>query len=601
MLVRAQDVESVCRKLETYKHLSFDVESTGLNPYDQDELFSIIVGCEDGEYYFNFNTTRDIPDDYKLSSGVFRALQELFNDEAKILFAHNAKFDMAFLEKEGIQIKGTIHCTQSQARLIYNDHLSYSLAACAERIGLKKDDRVDQYIKEHKLFTVTAIEGKKIKETRMHYDQVPWELITEYGCKDAEITYKLGMRQIREIERISNGSQSTLPSLRSLSDHEKRLTKTVSRMERVGIRIDTGYCLRAAYYESSRAEQAKTLLSANTGLEFKNSGKYFSSIFRSDKDRWEYTEKGNPSFDSSVIKKFKNPLAKEVLTYRDAKAKADFYYGFLYHADEKGIIHPNFNPAGTVTGRFSSSEPNFQNLTKAEDEELEEEFVVRRAVIPHPGDILLMVDYDQQEYRLMLDYAGETSLIDKVLGGLDVHEATASMMGVNRDFAKTINFGLLYGQGSQKLSESLAVGLEEAKRLKRLYFSRLPRVEDWINQVTHTAKIRRYVRDWAGRIMHIPDPNFAYTAPNKVIQGGCADVTKIAMNRIDEYLCKERAKMIMTVHDELVISCPMQDAIKVSKRIKEIMESVYPYRKLPLTVSCDWSDRSLADKRKDSL
>ena len=228
---------------------------------------------------------------------------------------------------------------------------------------------------------------------------------------------------------------------------ERKLTKVVFEMERRGVLVDVPYCQKAQAYENDRAEKALQAFKGSVGREFSASPLLFKEIFASEKEKWVYgepTKTGqiNPSFDSDVLATFDNPAAREILDYRDAKSKSDFYAGFLYHADANGILHPHFNPDGTRTGRFSSSDPNLQNLTDEEGLE-EQEFIVRRAIVPRPGHVFLMLDYQAVEYRMMLDYAQEMELIEKVKEGLDVHEATASLVGVTRKAAKNAQFLML--------------------------------------------------------------------------------------------------------------------------------------------------------------
>ena len=196
----------------------------------------------------------------------------------------------------------------------------------------------------------------------------------------------------------------------------------------------------------------------------------------------------------------------------------------------------------------------------------------------------------------MLDLAGENSVIDLILGGLDVHEATAKMMGVPRKQAKTINFMLLYGGGAAKLAGELGIDVEEAKRLKALYFDRLPMVSKWIRNTISKAKIRKYATSWYGRLYTI-DPKFAYKAPNYEIQGGSSDIVKLAMVEIDKLLTKSKAetKMALQVHDELIFLMPPNE-LDLAPQITKIMETAYPPRRLPLTVGAAYSWTNWSEK-----
>lgn len=653
-VVGRSSFEEVLKTLLAYPVLSADCESTGLRVHHDDRLFSIIIGHEESAYYFNFQAYPGMEADDVLMSHHLDQLKPLFSDPKKLWFYHNAKFDLALLAKEGLEVTGTIHCTLANARVENNDYRDYSLAACLERIGLAKDDAVEKYIEEHKLYEICKFPGKSKKEKVKFYSRVPFDIIFPYGCKDATGTFALGRYQEESIRTQCRDLQpGRLFNLSNVFQNERRLTKTVFRMERVGVRIDKEYTLRAARFEADRAIKAGEAYQKATGRNYKASSKDFQIIFEGEKEKWVNTEKGNPSFESEVLRKFNHPAAKMVLELRDAKSKADFYNGFLYHADGQGNIHPNYHPHGAAHGRFSSSHPNFQNLTSetlstcrlckkayesrvtvchcgASDFE-SPEFLTRRAIIPRPGFTFIMPDYDQMEYRLMFDVAtflvmehmkflhgdladkiGElnyginqegSQIIREIKGGKDPHQATADLVSqrgtsLTRSRAKNGNFALLYGSGDKRLAETIGGSLEDAKVLRSSIFSIAPELPFLLSAVTSQAEKLKYVSNWFGRMCQFPSRSTSYRAPNYLFAGGCADVVKIAMNRIDDYLQNKTTYMVMNVHDELVFEVPENELSQVPKEIKDIMEGVYPYYYLPLTCGMEWSDISLADKVK---
>lgn len=625
MLVGREEFDSVLEVLNQHTKLSADTETTGLRPYHGDRLFSIIIAIRMGEeiqsFYFNFLPYDGMSADSILLPSHLEKLKILFGDPTKFWYFHNAKYDMRMLAQEGIFIAGTVHCTQVGALLEFNEHRSYSLQACAERIGEKKDDAVENYIKEHKLTSHPTrwinVDGKPNRRQKpdKHFDRVPAPIIIPYGEQDGIVGYRVGERQEAALEKLADETPPKLPSVRTVLQNERRLLHTVFRMEHRGVRIDRDYCVRAASYEFDRAQKAREAFKRESGREFKNnSSLLYKEIFASEKDKWgwnEPTQTGqvNPCFESDVLKKFENPAARAILQYRDAKSKHDFYSGFLYHADRDGIVHPNFNQDGAGHGRFSSSDPNFQNLTSEEDkEELAQEFVVRRAIIPREGFVFFMPDYDQMEYRMMFDVAcdllgSESEIVTRIKQGFDPHQATAdtvTAMGtpLNRKRAKNGNFAYLYGSGYDTLAATIGGTRDEAIALKRAMKKAAPEVDYFVKQITAVAKMRGFIFNWCGRRCHFPDPNYAYRAPNYYISGGCADVVKIVMNRVDEYLLSMRSKMIMTVHDELPTEVHESEAHIVPRQMVGIMESVYPAKYLPLTVGAEWSEKSLADKRK---
>jgi DNA polymerase-1 len=581
--------------------IALDTETTGLRPYHGDRLFSIILADDNQAYYLNFQAYPGLDTQSVLTDQHLRQMGALWARPDATWFLHNAKFDLHILWQEGIELAGSVHCTQAIARVEYNDHMSYSLDACAERIGFRKDDAVEKYIQEHKLIEKRAAANQDY--THKFFDRVPFEIIVPYGLRDAQITRRLAHSQEEACERISRETPEGLPSLRNIVENEKRLTHTIFRMERTGLRVDLGYCVRASRFEAERAEAAAQEFKRLTGRDFKVSPKLFAEVFQSDRERWGTTEKGNPSFDSDSLASFENPAAKAILEYRDAKSKSDFYRGFLYHADRSGDVHPSFNPHGTATGRFSSADPNFQNLTSSEGEE-DQEFIVRRAIIPRPGFVLFSIDYSSMEYRMAFDYACSmagrlTELARQVLEGKDPHQATADLVTalgtpLTRKRAKNGNFALLYGSGDRTLASTIGGSVAEARALRASIFTVAPEIKALIDSVMRTSEVRGFIRNWAGRRLYCKDPRFSYKMLNWLIQGGTADVNKFALNKLDEFLMGRKTRMIATIHDEAVFEVS-QDELGLVPELKRIMEYIYPAKYLPLLCSVDWSERSLGD------
>jgi len=598
MIVTAENFEHVLADLWLCKCVSVDTEGTGLRPYHGDEPFSIILegsGCLNA-YYFNF---RDYGNGEPcLGEAHIEALREFFKQEKTWVF-HNAKYDMAMLkEKFDIEFGGRIHCTMVTERVI-NDQINvgdFSLDSTARRYGYEKSKAVENYIRDNGLTTTVAVPGKKTREERPHFEKVTFEIIVPYGCKDASITGAIFKRQRERLVELDRRSVSGQPSVLHVYENESRLVRTVYEIERRGVRIDRSYCHSAIEAEEKEMKEAESFWRSETGMAFKTSGKVYQQVFASEKHKWKYTAKKNPSFTAEILETFDSPLAKAVCAYNTAKANINYYLGFLYHADSNDIIHANLNQHAARTGRFSSSHPNLQNMKKDDESSLGNAFIVRRAIVPRKeGNFLGMIDYDQVEYRMMLDYAGAMGLIKKILEeGLDVHQATAVSAGLKRSQAKGVNFGILYGMGDQALADSLKSPLAYAKEVKQKIFNAAPEVERFIQRVKDRALHRGYIWNWLGRINRY-NRDTVFKAPNGLIQGGAADVIKIAMNKCETFLKYHETKLILCIHDELVFEGPREE-LPVLLELKKIMEGVYPHTHLPLTAGVDVSFRSLADK-----
>jgi DNA polymerase-1 len=599
MIVKKENFRSVIKLLSEPAVRAADTETTGLKWYDKDHLFSIIVANDATSFYFNFNERPDhlgnrAPDDSILPREWLKEFLPVFDNKKSLWFMHNAKFDLAMLAKDGLHVTGSVHCTEAVARLLNNKFQKYNLASCVERMAeelkipnIAKDDAVMDYIKKHKLSTQVKVEGKEKPIEELHFDLVPFEIIAPYGETDGGITQKLGRYQVQKVETRS-------PEFKALVENERRLTKTALKMAQVGVPYDEAKVRSAMANEIARITQAENEYKAHTGKDFVDSGVQFAEFFESQGIEYKRTDKDNPRFDEYALDTMPtHPVVDLIKAHRSANKKVSTYYSSFLYYGANGRIHADMRQAGTTTGRVSYREPNMQNVPKPDEDDAAntDSVEVRGCFVPPPGQCLFMPDYDQMEYRMMLDAAEQKDVIKKILEeGLDVHDATAQLMGVKRKAAKTLNFLLLYGGGNQKLANALGIPLSEAADLKKLYFAKLPFVQRWINRTISGARINGYIKNWAGRICYV-DKDFAYKAPNYFIQGGCADVMKFAMNQIDELISNKDTKMSLQIHDELMFFMPPNE-FELAPKIVQIMESVYKCKHLPLTAGAahSWSN-----------
>jgi len=577
--------------------IALDTETTGLEPYKGNKLFSIILSTEEDDFYFNFNTELDntgqpIPYEYMLPPSWLDRFKPLFENSTYTWFIHNAKFDLHFLAKEGLYLAGTVYCTQTLARLVNNRQPSYSLANLGKHIGHDKDDAVEAYISKHKLYTDVDV-GKKKPKRLKHFEKVPFKIISEYGLTDGRVCYELGTYCLDRLAKINMQQLNEgLPLVNNVLNIESNLSKALFKSEKRGILIDKEYCQAALAYELDIYNEACAKFEAYTGLEYQDSRTVLKKAFEKAGLPYGTTPKGNPSFKDELLPD--NEIGNLIKQARAAYKRANTYFkNFLELADDSGAIHCSFLQAGTVTGRMSCINPNLQNVPKRGEDDAA--YPVRKAFVPRPGYFFIMVDFDQMEYRLLLDIAGEEEVIRQInLDGLDVHTATANAMGTNRTAAKTLNFLLLYGGGAQKLADALGITLNEATKLKSSYFRNLKKVKGLTKALTDVAKRRGYIVNWAGRRLML-DEEAPYRMPNHYIQGGCGDVCKLAMVEIDKLLDDYDSTMLLQVHDELIIEVKYGEE-EVIPKIKDIMQTVYPHTSLPLTAGVDYSKNNWFDK-----
>ena len=549
-----------------------DCETTGLE--ESDRPFCVTISGKDFDIY-----TEDRHEAANIINGL-----------SKVFFT-NTKFDARMLSHWGIDcFKAETYDTVFMGRIIRNDYLKYSLADQAKRIGLAKSTEVDAEVKKHKLYeTRRNFFGEEYKTPR--YDRVDREILKRYALLDSELTYKLGMNYL---ERMDTRDKQVMLM-------ESSLTPVCYGMERRGLQLNVDYTITAYHYEKQLLESKLDIINSMLGCEFTDSAK---AIQKHLSYQLPLTDANNPSLTDDVIDYILSAggttprdstilgLVREIRWFK--KRINTYYESYLNRKDASGIIHPTMWQAGTRTGRFSYSDPNLQNMPKEEDSE--EPFVVRGCFKPRDGYSFISLDYSQMEYRMLADYANEKDVIRRVMEGADFHQVTADMFGVSRKQAKTINFACLYGAGVDKLSTMLGTTKHEASRLRDRYFMALPNVERLIDDVISTGRSRGFVQNWYGRKMYA-QKEFCYALPNHLIQGGGADVVKLAMIEVEKELRGSDIHMVLQVHDQLVFEYPTgMDNTKL-KRVKEIMENTYvPRNGMKLTVDISESTTSLAER-----
>lgn len=641
MIVTNETAFEALRQIRDAECLGVDTETTGLRPYINANLFSIIISTENENFYWNF---QNYPDEgiEALDAKWFPKIAEALEDNLKSYFLQNAKFDMAFLHKHKIYITGPIYDLKFLDRVHNNQHKSYSLDEISKRWGSEKLDIVKKYVEEHKLKEVVKYPELNKEEELHHYELVPFKIMAPYGEQDGGATLEIGQKILIDLIKEDDLCKDSRPRQMQVVKNESRLVHTLFDMERIGIKMDRDYCWTAVKKFQGLINEAEVKFKAQTGLDFVKGTTVFEEVFASERDKWILTEKKNWKWDKKVLSTFTNPAAQFAAEYAEAKKQLEYFQNFLWFADEHDIIHPGFDQAGTVTGRLSAHSPNMQNMTnpdKYEEESESSDFPVRAALVPRDGFFFAMLDYKQIEYRVFLDIARASSLIDLVLSGLDVHEATTRIAPVTRKQAKTVNFLTLYGGGAAKLAgmlfpttctpqqlqslymakvlnwrvtpehlkdcaemteekqnENIAF-IRQAMAIQKSIFDAAPEIKNTTKAIQKSAESRGYIFNWLGRRYQFSDKTTCYRAPNHLIQGNCADILKVAMNQVHDYLLGKQSRMILTIHDELVIEVKFGEEFVIDE-IKKIMESVYPYKRLPLAVDVEYSLKNLADKQE---
>ena len=515
---------------------------------------------------------------------VLKWLQDVLNTPSDKIF-HNAMYDVCWLRSIGLRIQGRIIDTMIASALVDENQMRYDLNNCARRYtGQGKDEAA--------LYTAAKEWGVDAK-AEMY--KLPAIYVGAYAEKDAEITLALWQELKKEIDH---------QDIWDIWELETELFPCLVDMRFLGVRVNEE---QAAIEKKTLMEQEQNLLTKvknETGIEVQIwAARSISQVFDKLKLPYDRTLKTKaPSFTKNFLFNHPHPLVKQIARAREInKAHTTFIDTILKHTF-KGRIFAEINQlrgdnGGTVTGRFSYSNPNLQQVP-ARNKDLGPR--IRSLFIPEEGCQWGVFDYNQQEPRLVVHYATLQNLsgIDEVLeaykkGEADFHSIVSEMADIPRTQAKTINLGLFYGMGKNKLQAELGVNKERADELFKQYHNRVPFVKQLMNAVMQRAQFSGKIRTLLGRLcrFHLWEPNqfgihkalpheaalaehgpgirraYTYKALNKLIQGSAADMTKKAM--ID--LHKKGIIPHIQIHDELDISIHDQNQ---ANKIREIMENV---------------------------
>jgi len=618
VLVLKSKIDDVLEDLKTYDTLSVDTETTGLKPYLGDRMFSLIIGTGKYAYYFNFIRYPEMPLEQVCTERELRKLRKFFEDGTKRWILQNAKFDMHHMWQFGIELAGEVWDTMIMHRLVNNLAWKFSLDELCKYydVDTQKMDVVKEFIKEHKLYE----DGDSSKP---QYHKVPIELMQPYAEADVMATFQVYEKQKKQLselykdqvelfrEKTRKPDAVPTSNIGNVIKMEMEMTQCLFDVERTGLLVDEEWVGNARSLVDRHSDKLREEFKEICGEEFVNSWQSIHEAFEKvGVDLPETatvsakTGNTNRKFDTSaqILGDIDHKLARLVLGIRDAEKNSRTYFGsYLRFADPEGRIHADFKSGGTRTGRMSCADPNLQNIKKLDEGEADDSaFPVRKSFIPSEGFCFFMPDYDQMEYRIMIDYAGEHQIIQKVLDGMDVHQATADQMGVDRKAAKTINFGQIYGQGIDRLAKMLGRHPEEVKRLREEYHRQLPMVKKFVWGVRSRAEKFKQIRNWLGRVYYHDGKNTkSYQLVNHLIQGSAADAMKVGMIDCWKFLSKGeyKSRLVSTIHDELVFEIH-ESELDICPKLVSIMEKAYPHDFVPLTVGPQFSWYSLHDKEE---
>ncbi len=563
-------VNDLLQLLAGQPEICFDTETTGIDANDA-ELVGLSFSTRPGEGYYI-----PCPPEREKTLHLLNLLNPLFKDPAITWIGQNIKYDLLMLKWYGFELKGKLFDTMLAHYVIEPDGKRNMDALSAKYLGYEPV-HIDELI------------GKKGQKQGNMRDVEP-EKIKNYAAEDADITLQLKnvfVKQIRdkEVERV-------------FYEVENPLVKVLTDMEFEGIRIDEGFLKEYSKELEREAKTAEESVYIQAGVRFnlaspKQLGEVLFDKMKID-PKAKKTKTGQYATGEDVLLKLagQNKIVDDILTFREYTKLRSTYVDALPLMINKrtGRVHTSYAQAVAVTGRLSSNNPNLQNIPVRTERGRE----IRKAFIPRDKDhVLVSADYSQIELRIVAAISGDANMCGAFRTGKDIHTATAAKVfnveekEVTKEMrykAKSVNFGIIYGQGAFGLAENLGIPRAEAKEIIDNYKKQFPNIQKYMDDTINFAKEYGYVQTLMGRKRWLKDINSANftvrgfaerNAINSPIQGTAADMIKLAMIRVHEEFGKYgfRSKMLLQVHDELVFDAYREEVETIKPIILNCMQT----------------------------
>jgi len=573
-------------RIEAADLVAFDTETTSLDPMAA-ELVGLSLSVAPWEACYVPVAHRYAGAPAQLArEHVLERLRSWLEDPARAKVGQNLKYDTHVLENHGVRLAGIAHDTLLESYVL-EAHRNHDMDSLAERhLG-------------RRTIAYHQVAGKGASQ--IGFEQVPIEQAARYAAEDADVTMHLHRTLYPRI-----AAHEALE--RIYREIEIPVSVVLQRMERNGVLIDAAALVRQSDELGRKMLDFERRAVEAAGQPFNlNSPKQLGEILfgRLGLPVVRKTASGAPSTDEEVLAKLAEdyPLPRIVLEWRAlAKLKSTYTDKLPKMVDPRsGRVHTSYSQAVAVTGRLASSDPNLQNIPVRTPEGRR----IREAFVAPPGSSIVSADYSQIELRIMAHISGDESLLRAFEQGLDVHRATASeIFGIapadvsaeQRRYAKVINFGLIYGMSAYGLAANLGIERDAAKNYIERYFARYPGVARYMDETRALARSQGYVETVFGRrlwLSEINSPNgprrsaAERAAINAPMQGTAADLIKMAMIAVQRWLDERpmASKLIMQVHDELVLEVPQAELDEVRSELPRLMTGVASLS-VPLEVEC---------------
>ena len=582
-------LEALVAELNTAAIISFDTETTSTDEI-QAELVGISLAIKDGTGYY-------IPIGHKRGQNLpvekaILALRGPMTDSKIGKVAHNAKYDYIMLARYGLAVSPLTFDTMIA---------EFVVDPGSRHLGLKD---LSEIRLGEEMTHIEDLIGKGKNQVSMA--EVDIQAAAAYAAADAETTLRLMPLLRKELERVGG--------MKLMDEIEMPLITVLADMEMSGILLDLPFFASMSEELQGRLNEIAVQVYQSVGQEFNlNSTQQLSDVLFNrlrlePPDRGKKTTSGHYSTSAAVLETLrgKHEVVDWILEHRELSKLKSTYLDALPLAinPATGRVHTSYSQAGAVTGRLSSSNPNLQNIPIRTAEGRR----VRNGFIAGPGNVLLSVDYSQIELRIVAHMAEDEGMLTAFRQGQDIHATTAgAIYGVPLDavtkemrrHAKAINFGLIYGMSAFGLTRSTELTLAESQDFVEAYFKQFPGVKRYLDGIRKIAAEQGYVETMLGRRRYFPmlknptnvnlknrEEREAINAP---IQGTAADIMKIAMLKIPGALRKAglNGKMLLQVHDEIVLECPKSELDSTARVVQETMQTAYPLD-IPLLTEARW-------------
>ncbi|PIE01721.1 MAG: DNA polymerase I [Acidobacteria bacterium] len=577
------DLESWLNRIRQTGSVFFDLETSSLTPHDaQIAGISFALGAGDACYI----PLRHKGTDQAWTDLAESKLKSLFEEPGILKCAHNLKYDYSVLTARGWNVSGPFDDSML---------MSYLLEPRQNRHGL---DYLAEHLLNYQTITFESVCGKG--KDQIAFNELTAEQAVNYAAEDSDIGFQLWKRFQPQIE------QRHLSAV--YRDIERDLIPVLAKMELNGVLIDTDYLKNLHDVLEDQIAVLQGEIYALAGEEFNIKSPKQLGVIMFEKCGLPALGKTAKTKSYSTKQEVLEKLAARgyelpalLLQYRSLTKLQSTYVDKLPSMvhPQTGRIHSNFNQILTETGRLSSDNPNLQNIPIRTNWGRK----IREAFIARPGYVLLAADYSQIELRLLAHFSEDPTLVKGFLTGEDIHRRTASeifdtelseVTDDQRRMAKSINFGLIYGMGAFRLSQELGITRKMATSYMETYFSKMKKVPEFTDRLIAETRQSGEVRTLFGRVREIPEiqsrnkslqARGERLAVNTLIQGTAAELIKLAMINLDRALTEMNSKavILMQVHDELVLECPLEEADRVARCLVETMETVLSLS-VPLSV-----------------